>query len=206
MLQHLDINAWVTQIGFIGLLLVIFVETGLFVGFFLPGDSLVIASGFLAAGGLFNIWILIPSLIAAAILGYALAYWFGKVLGTWLLERKDGWFFKRRHITEAAEFYDKHGGMALVLGRFIPIVRTFVPIVAGMAKMSYARYMFFNVLGAFLWGGVLCVVGYTLGRFVPDGEHYFFPIILFVVAVSMIPLAWHVFCGARKKRRPAPNK
>jgi membrane-associated protein len=206
MLQHLDINAWVAYIGFTGLLLVIFVETGLFVGFFLPGDSLVIASGFLAASGLFNIWVLVPSLITAAILGYAFSYWFGKILGSWLLRRREGLFFKRRHIAEAAEFYERHGGMALVLGRFIPIVRTFVPIVAGMAKMSYARYMFFNVLGAFLWGGLLCIIGYALGRYLPNGERYFFPIVLFVVAVSLLPLAWHLFCSVRKKRSSTANK
>ena len=199
MMQYLDINAWVIAIGYVGLLLVIFVETGLFVGFFLPGDSLVIAAGFLSAHGVFNIWTLAPSLTIAAILGYAFAYWFGKVLGRWLLRRKDGLFFKRKYITDANLFYKKHGPMALVLGRFIPIVRTFVPIVAGMAEMSYARYMLFNVIGAVLWGGALSVVGYLLGRFIPDGEKYFFPIVLVVIALSLLPIAWHVFKGLKKR-------
>ena len=200
MMQYLDINSWVITIGYVGLLLVIFVETGLFVGFFLPGDSLVIAAGFLAAHGVFDIWTLAPSLTVAAILGYAFAYWFGKILGIWLMRRQDGLFFKRKYITDANIFYNKHGGIALILGRFIPIVRTFVPIVAGMAKMSYARYMLFNVIGAVLWGGALCVVGYMLGKFIPDGEKYFFPIVLTVIAISVLPIFWHLLKNRKKNQ------
>lgn len=200
MLSHLDMNAWVTQLGYIGLFAIIFIETGLFVGFFLPGDSLVVAAGFLSAHHVFKITVIAPLLTIAAILGYAVAYYLGRYLSRWLLRLNDHWWFKKRYLKQAAEFYQKHGGMALVIGRFLPIIRTFVPIVAGMAAMSVRRYMFYNVLGGFLWGGVLSLIGYALGRLIPDGERYFLPLVLFIIVISVLPVLWQVFCYVKKNR------
>lgn len=197
MFQYLDISQWVSAIGYFGLFAIIFIETGMFFGFFLPGDSLVIASGFLASQGVLNIWILVPLFILTATLGYAVAYWFGKSLGTWLLRRKDGFFFRKRYIEEARSFYRRHGPLALVVGRLLPIIRTFVPIAAGLAAMPYKSYMLWNVVGAFIWGGLLCVLGYVLGKLIPNAEHYILPIVILIIIASLLPAMWHIF----KKRR-----
>ena len=196
LLQYLDIPQWVAALGYFGLFFIIFIETGLFFGFFLPGDSLVVTAGFLASQGVLNIWILVPLFVITAILGYALAYWFGKALGSWMLQRKDGWLFKRRYLEEARIFYDKHGPLALVVGRLIPIIRTFVPIAAGLAGMPYRRYMFWNIVGAILWGGVLCLFGYVMGILIPNAKHYILPCVVAIVGLSLIPAIWHIF---RKK-------
>ena len=126
----------VQQVSYVGLFLMVFAESGLFFGFFLPGDSLLFTTGFLAAQGLLNIWVLVPLLTAGAILGDSAGYWTGNRLGSWLLKRKESWFFQKKHLIQAQEFYAKHGGKTLILARFIPAVRTFAPIVAGMAKME----------------------------------------------------------------------
>ncbi len=192
MLQYFDISQWVATLGYVGLFFIIFVETGLFFGFFLPGDSLVVASGFLASQGVLNIWILVPLFVVTAFLGYALAYWFGKALGGWMLKRKDGVLFKRRYLEEARVFYTKHGPLALVVGRLIPIIRTFVPVAAGLARMPYRRYMFWNLVGAVLWGGVLCVFGYVLGLVIPNAKHYILPFVVVIIGLSLIPAIWHI--------------
>ncbi len=201
MMQYLDITQWAVHMGYIGLFLVIFVETGLFIGFFLPGDSLVIAAGFLAAKGIFDIWTLISILVFAAILGYAVAYWFGKRLGNWLLGRRETLFFKHHYITDAKDFYQRYGGFALILGRLIPIVRTFVPIVAGMAEMPYKKYMMYNIIGGVLWGGVLTYIGYIIGRVMPDRQEYILPVVMIIVIVSVLPVMWHVWKNYRIKKQ-----
>jgi membrane-associated protein len=190
MLQYLDIAGWVSQIGYFGLFAIVFIETGFFFGFFLPGDSLVVASGFLASRGMLNIWVLVPLLVLTAILGYAVAYWFGMGLGRWLQSRRDGFFFKKRYLLEAESFYFKYGALALVIGRFLPIIRTFVPIVAGMGRMSYKQYMIWNVIGAVLWGGVLCVLGYLLGALVPNAKDYILPSVVAIIIISVLPALW----------------
>lgn len=192
MLQYFDISQWVATLGYLGLFFIIFVETGLFFGFFLPGDSLVVASGFLASQGVLNIWILVPLFVVTAFFGYALAYWFGKALGGWMLKRKDGVLFKRRYLEEARVFYTKHGPLALVVGRLIPIIRTFVPVAAGLARMPYRRYMFWNLVGAVLWGGVLCVFGYVLGLVIPNAKQYILPCVVIIIGLSLIPAIWHI--------------
>ena len=166
-IQHFDFAHWVETIGYVGILLIIFVESGLFVGFFLPGDSLLFIAGMLAEKGIFDITILVPAMIVTAIAGYMLGFWFGDKLGHWLLKRKDSLFFKKRYLTQAHAFYEKHGGKALVLGRLVPIVRTFAPIVAGMADMPYRRYFFYNVLGALVWCGGVTLLGFFYWRHTP---------------------------------------
>ena len=186
-LHHFNITEWVSTLGYTGLLVIVFLETGLFFGFFLPGDSLVFAAGLLASKHIFNIWILVPSLIVVAILGYTVGYWFGDKLGHWLMERKDSFWFKKRYVHQAQEFYKKHGGKALVLGRLIPIVRTFVPIVAGMADMRYRSYLLYNVIGAFAWGGAITLAGYYLGTLIPTAGNYILPFVLVIVFASILP-------------------
>lgn len=195
-LQHLDMEQMISAIGYVGVLSIIFLETGVFLGFFLPGDSLLFIAGMLAAKGVFDLAILVPALIVVAFLGYALGYWFGDKLGHWLLARKDGLFFKRRYLTEAHKFYEKHGGKALMLGRLVPIARTFVPIVAGMAGMPKGRYTFYNIFGAIFWcGGVTCL-GYLLGGLIPNASDYILPVVVLIVLVSILPGIFH-FVGKR---------
>jgi membrane-associated protein len=136
---------WVMIAGYIGVFGILFAETGLFIGFFLPGDSLLFIAGLLAGQGMFNILGLAGGGFIAAVLGYGLAYFFGAKLGDWLSHRADSFWFKKRYLVQAHDFYEKHGGKALVLGRLLPIIRTFVPIVAGMARMSWLRYGLWNL-------------------------------------------------------------
>ncbi|WP_260554310.1 DedA family protein [Coxiella burnetii] len=188
---NIDLIHLVTAIGYFGILLVVFLETGIFVCFFFPGDSLLFSAGLLASQGVFKIWILVPTTIAVAILGYFLAYWLGEKLGGWLLRRPDSIWFKKSYLIQAKKFYDKHGGKSLILGRLIPVVRTFVPIVAGMTRMEYYRYIIFNVVGAFVWGGGVTLVGYYFGYLIPDVGEYILLIVLFIILLSLLPGIWH---------------
>lgn len=188
---HFDITKWVQALGYVGILLIIFLETGVFLGFFLPGDSLLFAAGLLASQNIFNVWILIPLMIVTACAGYFLAYWFGEKLGKWLLNRKDSFLFKKKYLIQARKFYDKHGGKALILGRLVPILRTFVPIVAGMAKMRYRSYVLFNIAGAFVWAGGVTLLGYYLGGLIPGASKYILPIAVCIIIISILPAIWH---------------
>src|SRR6266850_1036441 len=166
---------------------IVFIETGFFVGFFLPGDSLLVTAGILSAGGVIPLtWLLIPVMLCA-IVGDQIGYWIGRSAGAALYRRKDSLFFRRSHLQRAHDFYEKYGGRAVILARFIPIVRTFCPPVAGAAKMPYARYLLFDIFGGILWVGAMILGGYALGSSVPNiGEriHY---VIAVVVVLSVLP-------------------
>lgn len=191
-LRQMDIVQLTRAAGYIGLTAIIFSETGLFLGFFLPGDSLLFAAGLLSSQHIFNIFILAPLLIAAAILGYALAYWYGDKIGHWLLRRTDSVWFKKRYLLDAHEFYEKHGGKALIIGRLMPIVRTFLPIVAGMAEMTHRRFTLYNIIGACLWCGGISLAGYYLGTAVPNIDKYILPLVLLIIIISILPPLLHL--------------
>lgn len=184
---ELDLAQWVTTLGYAGILLIIFVETGLFFGFFLPGDSLLFTAGFLASQKLFNIWLLVPSMIITALLGYQLGFVIGGRLGTWLTGRPDSFWFKQKYLVQAKVFYDKHGGKAIILGRLLPIVRTFIPVVAGMIKMRARHYFILNLLGALVWAGGVTLIGYFLGGAIPEANHYILPIVFGIIILSLLP-------------------
>jgi membrane-associated protein len=190
-LHHVDLTAWISTLGYFGLILIIFLETGVFFGFFLPGDSLLFVSGVLAAQGVFNIFILIPVLVLTAFLGYAFGYWFGFRLGHWLMARKESFWFRKRYIESAKVFYARHGRKTLILGRFVPVIRTFIPIVGGMAEMPLRKYLLFNAIGALLWALGLPLLGYFLGDIIPDAGKYIVPIVLFVIFLSILPAIYH---------------
>lgn len=190
-IRHFDLIQWVATLGYFGLGLIVVVETGFFFGFFLPGDSLVFAAGVLASKGIFDIWILVPMLVITAILGYTIGYWFGDRLGHWLLKRKDSFWFKKRYLHEAHAFYERHGGKALVIGRLVPVVRTFAPIVAGMGEMNYRSYFLFNCIGAFVWGGCITLLGFYIGAVIPNSIHYIFPVVILIVFISVLPAIIH---------------
>ena len=205
-MPHFDLLNWVITFGYIGVLLIIFVETGLFFGFFLPGDSLLFTAGLLASQKVFDIRILVPAIIITAILGYQVGYWFGKRFVQWLLRRKESFWFKKAYLQQAKDFYDRHGGKALILGRLIPIVRTFIPVVAGMVHMTNRRYFIYNVLGALMWGGGLTLLGYYLGSAVPQASHYITPIALGIVLISVAPGIWRLSCDYFCKKRKASKE
>lgn len=178
---------WAHSVGYVGLIVIVFVECGFFFGFVLPGDSLLFAAGLLAAKGAFNIHVLFWALALTAILGYVFAYWFGKSMGDWLLKKPDSMLYKRVYLTKAQKFYARYGGASLVIGRIIPIVRTFVPIVAGMVRMNYRRFLICNCLGGLLWSGLFAYTGYYFGARFPHVVNYLLPIALGIITLSVLP-------------------
>ena len=179
--------------GFIGLVTIIFVETGFFFGFFLPGDSLLVTAGLLIATGLdMNVYVLGIALNIAAIIGDAVNYWFGRITGPKIFVRDDSLFFKKKHVERAHEFYVKHGAKTIVLARFMPIVRTFAPLVAGVAKMDYKVFALYNVIGGTAWIWSMLFTGYFLGRYVPGIDKYIELVIIVVIFLSILPgiIAW----------------
>ena len=173
--------------GYFGLFAIIFSETGLFVGFFLPGDSLLVTAGVFAAAGTLEIRYLIPLLIVAAVAGNATGYTIGYRTGKAIYGRPDSFFFRRRHLIRTQQFYDKHGGKTIILAQFMPIVRTFAPLVAGVAQMKYRRFASFNVVGAIIWIGSMILTGYFLGRSVPDIDRHLHIVIAIVIFLSLLP-------------------
>lgn len=178
--------------GLIGLIVIVFAETGLLVGFFLPGDSLLITAGLFAARGDFDILTLNLTLIVAAILGDATGYWIGKRTGRALYDRPDSFFFRREHLRITHDFYERHGGKTIVFARFMPIVRTFAPVVAGVADMGYRRFATYNIVGGVAWVVSMTVGGYLLGNLVPDIESRIHLVVAAVIALSLLPpaIAW----------------
>jgi len=176
-------------VGFYGLIAIVFAETGLLVGFFLPGDSLLITAGLFAARGDLSIHALIPTLILAAIVGNATGYWIGARTGAALYSRPDSLLFRREHVRMTHEYYERHGGKTVVLAQFIPILRTFAPVVAGVGQMGYRQFAMFNVLGAILWVSSMTSAGYLLGNLVPNIEKRIHIVVAVVILVSLIPPA-----------------
>jgi membrane-associated protein len=168
--------------------LIVFVETGLFVGFFLPGDSLLVTAGVFAAAGILNVGTILPLVIACAIVGDQLGYWIGRKAGQALYRLQDSLFFKRRHLAQAHDFYENYGGKAVIFARFVPIARTFCPPVAGAAGMRYARYVAYDIVGGCSWAGGLILGGYFLGRSVPNIGERIHWVILVVIALSLLPM------------------
>jgi membrane-associated protein len=166
---------------------IIFVETGLFVGFFLPGDSLLLAAGIFSGQNVIPLrWLLFPGILCA-IAGDQLGYWIGRGAGPALYSREDSFFFRRNHLQRAREFYEKYGGRAIILSRFIPIVRTFCPPVAGAARMSYPRYLFYDIFGGTLWVGGMVLGGYVAAVYIPNIGKYIHLIIGGIIILSILP-------------------
>jgi len=186
---HPDIMALVTLVGYPGLFTAIFLESGVFFGFFLPGGSLLFTAGVLAGAGVFNVWIVIPLVTIAAILGDNVGYWFGAKMGHALFTREDSRFFKHKHVERTHAFFEKYGARTIVIGRFIPIVRTFAPILAGVGEMKYSLFFRYNILGALLWASGVSLAGYFLSRSIPNADRYITPIIAAIIIASCIPLA-----------------
>ena len=173
--------------GLIGLVVVVFAETGLMVGFFLPGDSLLVTAGLFAAKGDLNIVWLNLALMAAAIVGDATGYWIGRRAGQALYNRPNSFFFRKQHLVKTHEFYEKHGGKTIVIARFVPIIRTFAPVVAGAAEMTYRQFAIYNIAGGIGWVASMTLIGYFLGRAIPDIDKHIHIVVAVVIFLSLLP-------------------
>jgi len=192
--------------GFWFLLFVVFSETGLFVGFFLPGDSLLFTAGLLTATGIIKIpiYFVETGICLAAISGNSTGYAFGKRAGRAIFKRKKSLFFKPRHLKAAKEFYERHGGKAIILGEFLPIIRTFAPIVAGAVELEYKKFIWFNITGAILWSCTMVLSGYFLGRYVSGTKEYLQYIIIFLIVITAIPIL-RTFLKEKKRQKEIKN-
>ena len=181
---------------------IVFIETGFFVGFFLPGDSLLVTAGILSAGGVIPLkWLLLPVMFCA-IVGDQIGYWIGRSAGAALYRREDSLFFRRSHLQRAHDFYEKYGGRAVILARFVPIVRTFGPPVAGAARMPYTRYLAFDIFGGIFWVGTMILGSYFLGHLVPNIAQRIHYVIAVVILVSVLPVVVSLVRARRSSQIP----
>ncbi len=190
--MDVDLANLVVTIGYAGLILIVFAESGLFFGFFLPGDSLLLTAGLLASQGKLEIAVLLVILPLAAIAGDSVGYWFGKKTGPRIFQRENSLLFRSKNLLVARAFYEKHGGKTIILARFMPFIRTFAPIVAGAVEMRYSRFFLFNVCGGLLWGIGVTLAGYYLGQVIPNIDEYFLAVVAVVILVSAAPAMLHL--------------
>ena len=196
-LLHIDLVKIIESIGYVGLSGIIFAESGLLVGAVLPGDSVLFTAGFLASQGFFNIWLLTPMMFISAVLGDSVGYTFGQKVGKRLFQKEDNIFFHKKNLIRAQKFYEKHGGKTVTIARFLPVVRTFAPIVAGMSDMPYKKFLYYNIIGGFLWAVCIPFAGYFLGNAIPSIDKYLFPIIALIVLISVAPTVIHIMLEKR---------
>ena len=198
--QFLDPATLIAWAGYVGLTAIIFTETGLLFGFFLPGDSLLFTAGLFASQGKLDVYQLGALLTVAAIVGDSVGYAIGKATGPRIFSKPDSLLFNRKHLIRAQDFYAKHGGKTIIIARFMPIVRTFAPVVAGVGQMDYRRFITYNVVGGFLWVWSMLFTGYFLGRYIPGVDKHIEKIILLVIFLSILPgiISW-----LRERRKAA---
>jgi membrane-associated protein len=182
-----DVQGMIVWGGMLLVCAIIFIETGLFIGFFLPGDSLLVTAGIFAYTGHLQLGWLLSLVWICAAAGDQVGYWIGRRAGQALYNRRDSLIFKKRHLEKAHEFYAKYGGKTIVLARFVPIIRTFAPPVAGAAQMEYRRFVFYNILGGFLWVWGMVLLGYFLGSSIPNVQQHIHIVIAIVVFLSLLP-------------------
>ncbi|HEV7951937.1 MAG TPA: VTT domain-containing protein [Candidatus Saccharimonadales bacterium] len=198
MIPGVDLIDFIKMVGVLGIALVVFAESGLLIGFFLPGDSLLFTAGFLTYTGYLpvNIHLLVLILFIAAVVGDSVGYAFGRKLGPHVFKRPDSLLFKQENVLKAQHFYEKHGGKTIIIARFIPIVRTFAPVVAGVGKMNYKQFLSYNIIGGLLWAAGLTYLGYYVGTwFTRAGieiDHVLLPIIFVIIFISVLPPAIHI--------------
>lgn len=195
-----DLVELIKTVGYLGLFGIIFAESGVLIGFFFPGDSLLFTAGFLASQGFLELPIVMIVCFVGAVLGDSFGYGFGAKVGPAIFKREDSIFFHKDHLERARRFYGRYGGKAIVLARFMPIVRTFAPILAGVGKMEYRHFLTYNLLGGVLWAIGLPLAGFFLGNIIPNVDRYLLPIILVIIFLSVLPGIIHVL---KKLFRPS---
>ncbi|MCX6755276.1 MAG: DedA family protein [Candidatus Nomurabacteria bacterium] len=187
--MHLfEVTTLIKTLGLFGIFTVVFAESGLFFGFFMPGDSLLFTAGFLSAAGYFNVAFLFVGAFICAFLGDTVGYWSGKKFGPKLFTRPNSFFFNKKNLDKTAHFYEKYGKKTVTIARFVPIVRTFAPIMAGTANMNYKDFLFYNILGGFFWTGTMILAGYFLGHSIKNIDAYILPITGLIILISVIPI------------------
>ena len=194
------IQPFLVQFGYVALFLIVFAESGLFFGFFFPGDSLLFTAGILASRGIFDIYFVLLGVTFFAIIGDQVGYWTGKRFGRKLFNKPGNLFFDPKHIQRAEEFYKKHGKKMIILARFVPAVRTFAPIVAGIGAMDYKTFLVYNVIGGVLWTLLFVGAGYLLGNALPNAGEYLTLVILAIILVSLVPVVIEMRMHWKKKR------
>ena len=201
-----DLVALIKTAGYLGLFGIVFAESGLLIGFFLPGDSLLFTAGFLASQGYLNIWVLAILTFLGAVLGDNFGYVMGKKFGPKVFKKEDSFLFNRDHLERARIFYEKYGGKTIVLARFLPVIRTFVQVLAGVGNMEYKKFVFFNIFGGFLWAVGMTWLGYFLGNTIPNVDQYIVPIVIAIIILSSLPTITHFLVHLiRNKRTPKNN-
>ena len=186
--RYRDVTVLVQTAGYAGLTTIIFAETGLFIGFFLPGDSVLVTAGLLGSQGYLNVYLLGGLLTVAAIVGDTVGYAIGKASGPKLFTREDSLLFNKKHLIRAHAFYERHGGKTIVIARFMPIIRTFAPVVAGMGGMEYSKFIMYNILGGLLWVWSMLFLGYFLGHYVPGIGTHIDLVVVAIIFLSILPL------------------
>lgn len=197
----MDLTTFIQAAGYVGVTGIVFAESGLLVGFFLPGDSLLFTAGLLASQGHFNIYILILLSSIAAVVGDNVGYGFGHKYGRRLFDKPDGRFFKRENLIKAEKFYEEHGAKTIVLARFMPFIRTFAPIVAGIGRMHYATFARYNLIGGLLWAIGMNLAGFWLGSLIPGVDRYLLPIIALIILISVWAPAKEYLANRRRARK-----
>lgn len=207
MIPGVDLIDFIQAVSLIGVAFVVFAESGLLIGFFLPGDSLLFTTGFLISTGLLqlNIYLVVTVLFVAAVLGDSVGYTFGRRFGPRVFKKPDARLFRQEYVQRAQAFYEKHGGKTIIIARFVPIVRTFAPVVAGVGRMDYRQFLAFNLIGAFLWAVGVTYIGYLFGHWFEqmgwEIDHVLLPIIVLIILLSISPALVHL--AKDKKQRQA---
>lgn len=196
LLMHFDLPELIRTVGYLGVFGIVFLESGLLIGFFFPGDSLLFTAGFLASQGYLDITILITGCFIAAVAGDSIGYLIGAKLGPKIFTKDNSIFFQKKHLERAQKFYDKHGGKTIILARFVPVIRAFAPVVAGAGKMDYKRFVTFNLIGGVMWAIGVTLAGYFLGSLIPDVDKYLLPIIALIIIASVLPALHHMLVDA----------
>ena len=197
----LDPNELISSGGLALIAFMVFAESGLLFGFFFPGDTLLIAGGILAAGGAFNIITLILVVVVSAILGGLSGYIIGLKAGPKLFVKKDGIIFRAEYVEKSEDFYERHGGKTIMLARFIPIIRTFAPVVAGIGRMNGAKFMFYNIIGSTIWAVGVTTLAYYFGQRIPNLDKFILPLVIAATLFTFSPTAYHIFKDPKARRR-----
>lgn len=194
--MHFDLISLIKTTSYFGVFAIVFLESGMLIGFFFPGDSLLFTAGFLASQGFLDITVLIVGCFLAAVLGDTVGFHIGRRFGPKIFTKDNSIFFNKKHLETAQRFYDKHGGKTIILARFVPIVRAFAPVVAGVGKMDYRRFLAFNLVGGIIWAIGVTLSGYYLGSLIPEVDKYLLPIIGLIIIASILPALHHILVDA----------
>ena len=196
--MQFDLASLIQTVGYLGVFAIVFLESGMMVGFFFPGDSLLFTAGFLASQGILDIKVLITGCFIAAVAGDSIGYYLGQKFGRKLFNKEKSIWFHKDHLLRAQRFYDKHGGKTIILARFIPVIRAFAPVVAGVGLMRYKKFVMFNLVGAVLWAIIIPLLGFYLGSAIPDVDKYLLPIVGLIIVASVLPVIHHIIINRGK--------